>query len=88
MSQEVVDHFSHKASIPYDPDSKHNFMHNKVAVCDDNVFTGSFNLSQRATKNAEKVLVHVSTLLIPYKYPTNVDYSSWTIHAFGIFFVL
>lgn len=57
MFQELADHFSHKASIPYGPDNKHNFMHNKVVVCDDNVFTGSFNLSHSATQNAENVLI-------------------------------
>jgi len=57
MFQEVANHFSKKASIPYGPDNKHNFMHNKVVVCDDSVFTGSFNLSHSATQNAENVLI-------------------------------
>jgi phosphatidylserine/phosphatidylglycerophosphate/cardiolipin synthase-like enzyme len=32
-------------------------MHNKVVVCDDNVFTGSYNLSRSATQNTENVLI-------------------------------
>jgi phosphatidylserine/phosphatidylglycerophosphate/cardiolipin synthase-like enzyme len=57
MFLEMAEHFSHKASIPYSPDSKHNFMHNKIVVCDNSVFTGSFNLSHSATQNAENVLI-------------------------------
>ena len=32
-------------------------MHNKIAVCDDVVITGSFNFSRNATRNAENLLV-------------------------------
>jgi phosphatidylserine/phosphatidylglycerophosphate/cardiolipin synthase-like enzyme len=32
-------------------------MHNKVAVVDDTVITGSYNLSHSATENAENVLL-------------------------------
>jgi phosphatidylserine/phosphatidylglycerophosphate/cardiolipin synthase-like enzyme len=48
--------FASKRSEPYSPSAKHNFMHNKVAVCDDVVVTGSFNFSKSATDNAENVL--------------------------------
>lgn len=46
-----------KESTPYAPDKMHNFMHNKVVVCDDAVVTGSFNLSGNAEKNAENNLI-------------------------------
>ena len=55
--QSVAAHLSAKASLPYDPAGKHNFMHDKVVVCDDSVFTGSFNLSHSATQNAENALI-------------------------------
>jgi phosphatidylserine/phosphatidylglycerophosphate/cardiolipin synthase-like enzyme len=32
-------------------------MHNKLAVIDDAVITGSFNFSNNATKNAENILL-------------------------------
>ena len=37
--------FSGKGSIPWSPESTHNFMHAKLVVADDVVFVGSFNLS-------------------------------------------
>jgi phosphatidylserine/phosphatidylglycerophosphate/cardiolipin synthase-like enzyme len=48
--------FSGKPSIPWTPDSVHNFMHAKVTVADDVVFIGSFNLSRSGEMNAENVL--------------------------------
>ena len=45
-----------KRSIPYTPDSVHNFMHAKVTVADDTTFLGSFNLSRSGETNAENVL--------------------------------
>jgi len=57
MFQEVAKHMASKKSHPFRADSKHDFMHNKVAVCDDTVITGSFNFSRSATQNAENVLV-------------------------------
>jgi phosphatidylserine/phosphatidylglycerophosphate/cardiolipin synthase-like enzyme len=49
--------FSGKPSTPYsETGSIHDFMHAKVTVADDVVFTGSFNLSRRGEKNAENVL--------------------------------
>jgi len=56
MWGEVKQHLTGKASVPFQPDSLHNFMHNKVVVADDTVATGSFNLSKNATGNAENVL--------------------------------
>jgi phosphatidylserine/phosphatidylglycerophosphate/cardiolipin synthase-like enzyme len=48
--------FSGKRSIPWTPDSKHDFMHAKVMVADDVVFIGSFNFSRSGERNAENVL--------------------------------
>ncbi len=48
--------FSGKASIPWTPDSLHNFMHAKVVVADDTAFVGSFNFSRSGEQNAENVL--------------------------------
>ena len=48
--------FTGKRSIPWTPDSIHDFMHAKVTVCDDTVFAGSFNLSRSGELNAENVL--------------------------------
>ena len=45
-----------KHSEPYSATSKHNFMHDKVLVCDDTVVTGSYNLSANAERNAENQL--------------------------------
>lgn len=55
--QDVAAHLVGKHSTPYTPGGKHNFMHNKVVVCDDAVVTGSFNFSRNATLNAENILV-------------------------------
>src|SRR5215210_3197450 len=48
--------FAGKRSEPWEIGSLHNFMHAKVVVADDTVFTGSFNLSHSGEKNAENVL--------------------------------
>jgi phosphatidylserine/phosphatidylglycerophosphate/cardiolipin synthase-like enzyme len=48
--------FSGKLSEPWEPSSLHNFMHAKLVVADDIVFTGSFNLSHSGEQNAENVL--------------------------------
>ncbi len=46
-----------KRSTPYTPTGRHDFMHNKVLVCDDTVITGSYNLSHSAEDNAENLLM-------------------------------
>ena len=48
--------WSGKASIPWTPESVHDFMHAKVVVADDRSFVGSFNLSRSGERNAENVL--------------------------------
>jgi phosphatidylserine/phosphatidylglycerophosphate/cardiolipin synthase-like enzyme len=45
-----------KHSTPFQPNSRHDFMHNKIVIADDTVITGSYNLSHSATENAENVL--------------------------------
>lgn len=46
-----------KNSHPYNPDGPHDFMHNKTVTVDDSVvITGSHNLSNNATKNAENIV--------------------------------
>jgi phosphatidylserine/phosphatidylglycerophosphate/cardiolipin synthase-like enzyme len=48
--------WSGKGSIPWTPESVHDFMHAKVVVADDTSFLGSFNLSRSGERNAENVL--------------------------------
>jgi phosphatidylserine/phosphatidylglycerophosphate/cardiolipin synthase-like enzyme len=48
--------FSGKASVPWTPESVHDFMHAKVVVADDISFLGSFNFSRSGERNAENVL--------------------------------
>ena len=47
---------SGKVSTPYSKGSVHDFMHAKILVVDDCVFTGSYNLSHSGEANAENVL--------------------------------
>jgi len=49
--------FTGKPSTKWEPQgSLHDFMHAKVTVADDTVFTGSYNLSRSGELNAENVL--------------------------------
>ena len=48
--------FSGKPSTPWGTGSVHDFMHAKITVVDDVVFTGSYNLSRSGEQNAENVL--------------------------------
>ena len=48
--------FSGKPSTPWGAGSVHDFMHAKLTVVDDVVFTGSYNLSRSGEQNAENVL--------------------------------
>jgi phosphatidylserine/phosphatidylglycerophosphate/cardiolipin synthase-like enzyme len=57
LRQVLAGEFTGKPSVPWQPTgSLHNFMHAKLVVADDVVFTGSFNLSHSGEKNAENVL--------------------------------
>ena len=57
LLQRIIDGpFSGKLSEPWEIGSLHNFMHAKVVVADETLFTGSFNLSHSGEKNAENVL--------------------------------
>jgi phosphatidylserine/phosphatidylglycerophosphate/cardiolipin synthase-like enzyme len=56
-----------KDSQPYQPSNPHDFMHNKIVVCDDVVVTGSFNFSRSATFNSENILfIHSAALADQY----------------------
>jgi len=48
--------FTGKDSLPYGQGDVHDFMHAKVVVTDDYIFTGSYNLSHSGEENAENVL--------------------------------
>jgi phosphatidylserine/phosphatidylglycerophosphate/cardiolipin synthase-like enzyme len=57
LQQVLAGEFTGKRSVPWQPTGTlHNFMHAKLVVADDVVFTGSFNLSHSGEKNAENVL--------------------------------
>jgi phosphatidylserine/phosphatidylglycerophosphate/cardiolipin synthase-like enzyme len=57
LEQTLAAPFSGKPSTPWEPEgTPHDFMHAKVTVADDVVFTGSFNLSRSGEENAEDVL--------------------------------
>ena len=48
--------FASKVTTPYTPTSVHDFMHAKITVVDNIVFTGSYNLSHAGEDNAENLL--------------------------------
>jgi len=58
--------FSGKNSTPWAPSSLHDFMHAKIVVADDVVFSGSFNLSRSGEQNAENVLEIHDPVLAEY----------------------
>jgi phosphatidylserine/phosphatidylglycerophosphate/cardiolipin synthase-like enzyme len=49
-------HFGGKRSIPWGPNTVHDFLHAKLVVCDDWAFAGSYNHSRAGEENAENVL--------------------------------
>jgi phosphatidylserine/phosphatidylglycerophosphate/cardiolipin synthase-like enzyme len=61
-----------KRSTPYTPAGRHDFMHNKVLVCDDTVITGSYNLSHSAEDNAEN-LVMIDSPELADRYADYID---------------
>ena len=52
----IAPHLSGKVSTPFAPGSVHDYMHAKALVVDDEVITGSYNLSRHGEGNAENVL--------------------------------
>jgi phosphatidylserine/phosphatidylglycerophosphate/cardiolipin synthase-like enzyme len=56
LEQALAAPFSAKPSTPYGTGPVRDFMHAKLTVVDDVVFTGSFNLSRSGERNAENVL--------------------------------
>jgi phosphatidylserine/phosphatidylglycerophosphate/cardiolipin synthase-like enzyme len=48
--------FGSKRSTPYAKGTTHDFMHAKILVADDYVYSGSFNLSHSGESNAENVI--------------------------------
>jgi phosphatidylserine/phosphatidylglycerophosphate/cardiolipin synthase-like enzyme len=65
--QKVSKRLVEKHSNSFTPTGLHNFMHNKVAVCDAALATGSFNFSKSATMNAENsLIIHDSSLANQY----------------------
>ena len=48
--------FTGKNSMPYGQGDVHDFMHAKIVVADEYLFTGSYNLSHSGERNAENVL--------------------------------
>jgi phosphatidylserine/phosphatidylglycerophosphate/cardiolipin synthase-like enzyme len=57
LEQALAAPFSGKPSTPWEPEeTPHDFMHAKLTIADDVVFTGSFNLSRSGEQNAEDML--------------------------------
>jgi phosphatidylserine/phosphatidylglycerophosphate/cardiolipin synthase-like enzyme len=56
LERVLAGEFTGKPSTPYGLGTVHDFMHAKIVVADDVVFTGSFNLSRSGEQNAENVL--------------------------------
>ena len=56
LERVVAGDFTGKPSTPYGTGTVHDFMHAKIVVADDVVFSGSFNLSRSGEQNAENVL--------------------------------
>jgi phosphatidylserine/phosphatidylglycerophosphate/cardiolipin synthase-like enzyme len=56
-------HFGAKRSTPYAKGTVHDFMHAKILVADDYVYSGSFNLSHSGESNAENVIQIESSVI-------------------------
>jgi phosphatidylserine/phosphatidylglycerophosphate/cardiolipin synthase-like enzyme len=77
--QHIAGRLVGKRSTPFTPDSRHDFMHNKIVIADDTVITGSYNLSHNATENAENVLfLHNAGLADEYN-----DYVDRLVKRYG-----
>jgi phosphatidylserine/phosphatidylglycerophosphate/cardiolipin synthase-like enzyme len=66
LERVVAGEFTGKPSTPYGTGSVHDFMHAKIVVADDVVFSGSFNLSRSGEQNAENVLEIHDPVLAEY----------------------
>ena len=66
LERVVAGEFTGKPSTPYGTGPVHDFMHAKIVVADDVVFSGSFNLSRSGEQNAENVLEIHDPLLAEY----------------------
>jgi phosphatidylserine/phosphatidylglycerophosphate/cardiolipin synthase-like enzyme len=72
LFDQVVAPLAGKNSKPYAPGTPHDFMHNKIVVADDAVITGSYNLSNSATENAENLLI-IDDAALAEHYSTYID---------------
>jgi phosphatidylserine/phosphatidylglycerophosphate/cardiolipin synthase-like enzyme len=66
LERVVAGEFTGKPSTPYGTGPVHDFMHAKIVVADDVVFSGSFNLSRSGEQNAENVLEIHDPVLAEY----------------------
>jgi phosphatidylserine/phosphatidylglycerophosphate/cardiolipin synthase-like enzyme len=79
--QTVSAHLVGKHSAPYRPTGVHDFMHNKVLVADDQLITGSYNLSANAEHNAENQLhIHDKHLADQYAAYVNTITEAYRPH--------
>jgi phosphatidylserine/phosphatidylglycerophosphate/cardiolipin synthase-like enzyme len=72
LFEQATKGFAQKKSTPFTAHGAHDFMHNKIAVVDDAVITGSFNFSTNATKNAENC-VRVESEALAEAYVKYID---------------
>jgi phosphatidylserine/phosphatidylglycerophosphate/cardiolipin synthase-like enzyme len=63
----VEAHLVGKKSTPYTPAGPHDFMHNKILIADNELVTGSYNLSANAQRNAENQL-HIQNTALADRY--------------------
>ena len=61
-----------KVTTPYAPGAVHDYMHAKIVVADDEVVTGSYNLSHGGEENAENVL-HIVSEPVAARFATFID---------------
>ena len=65
--QVIAPRLSGKRSTPYAPGAVHDYMHAKALMADDEVLTGSYNLSRHGTFNAENVL-HIRSASVAQRF--------------------